>query len=445
LAARVFISLWLCPAVAFAQAYPAPNHSIYFGYWHGDGKFGEFPELYEYTNLYVSDVSFVQDTAIADWQTPLYAQLERAYNANKQIVLIKGPWIDHLGAQTITFSDYLDTVSDFWDNVLILVIADDVDSGDTGSDLDSIIADAKTGTGGLYDHSLPYPLFQANFGFGAFDAEMDPPVESDCLDIVAIDMYMCGNSESVEDNYAALKSQTDDAKNAVSTAGKTAVLIMMAYAQITGCTSWDPNTESLEILQDLAYYEAYNDTNVLAIEMFAYSRPFTGTLYYPNLAMRHRRMGAMLADVPLHSGDVVRGCGDYIETSIWTGSDAICRAACVANNADACEYNAGGTCYIEYGSGCYLEGGHGGWSALVLNSDQMEPDSVIRSCSSYTEWSPVTKSSPNECMSYCIANGANTCEYHDGNGDCFVEFGSQCTVERYSGWHATLLTPGHGG
>ena len=444
LAGRVFMSLWLCSGLVFAQAYPAPSHFIYFGYWHGDGEDGAFPELYEYTNLFVAAPNFAQYTEIEDWQTPFYAQLERAYNADRQIMLVAGPDPVENGSQTIALSDILDAASDFWDNVLILMVADDVDHSYTAAYIDGKIGRIKTDTGGLGDHSLPPPLFMANFAFDGLTQETNPALEAESLEIAGIDIYRCGNGDSAETNYDAVKSETDTAKNNVYNAGKTAMLTMMAYAMHGGC-SWASNTESLEALQDLAYYEAINDSNVLAITMYAYSRDGEGTSDYPNLAMRHRRMGAMLADVPLHSGNVVRGCSDYVENSVWTGSEAGCRAACVANKADACEYNAGGTCYFELGSGCYLEGGHGGWSALVLNSDQMEPDSVIRSCSSYTEWSPVTKSSPNECMAYCIANSANTCEYHDGNGDCFVEFGSQCTIDRFSGWHATLLTPGHGG
>jgi hypothetical protein len=69
----------------------------------------------------------------------------------------------------------------------------------------------------------------------------------------------------------------------------------------------------------------------------------------------------------------------------------------------------------------------------------MQADSAVRGCSNWSWWSPVYQPDPGSCHSYCAQNGANVCEWY-GNGDCYVEFGSGCSVQGgFPGWWAAVF------
>lgn len=69
----------------------------------------------------------------------------------------------------------------------------------------------------------------------------------------------------------------------------------------------------------------------------------------------------------------------------------------------------------------------------------MQPDSAVRGCSNWSWWSPVYQPDPGSCHTYCAQNGANACEWYV-NGDCYVEFGSGCSVQGgFPGWWAAVF------
>ncbi|HEX2254322.1 MAG TPA: WSC domain-containing protein [Thermoanaerobaculia bacterium] len=69
----------------------------------------------------------------------------------------------------------------------------------------------------------------------------------------------------------------------------------------------------------------------------------------------------------------------------------------------------------------------------------MHADSAVRGCSNWTWWAPVYQPDPGSCYTYCDQNGADACEWY-GNGDCYVEFGSGCSVQGgFSGWWAAVF------
>lgn len=69
----------------------------------------------------------------------------------------------------------------------------------------------------------------------------------------------------------------------------------------------------------------------------------------------------------------------------------------------------------------------------------MQPDSAVRGCSNWSWWSPVYQPDAGSCSAYCAQNGANACEWN-ANGDCYVEFGSGCSVQGgFPGWWATVF------
>ncbi len=69
----------------------------------------------------------------------------------------------------------------------------------------------------------------------------------------------------------------------------------------------------------------------------------------------------------------------------------------------------------------------------------MLKNSIARSCNNYQEKTPVYKKTENACLSYCSSMNANACEYEKSTHDCYVEFGTDCTIySDYKGWSASV-------
>jgi hypothetical protein len=71
----------------------------------------------------------------------------------------------------------------------------------------------------------------------------------------------------------------------------------------------------------------------------------------------------------------------------------------------------------------------------------MTGNSAIRGCTNWTWWNPVYQPNSTACLNYCLANGAEACEYYAGNGECYVEFADGgCYVENgYPDWSAVVI------
>jgi hypothetical protein len=71
----------------------------------------------------------------------------------------------------------------------------------------------------------------------------------------------------------------------------------------------------------------------------------------------------------------------------------------------------------------------------------MAADSAIRGCSGYSERIISGEGSAQACLNDCVAGGYQSCEWYEGNGDCYGENSSGgCYVEYgYSGWYAATI------
>lgn len=155
------------------------------------------------------------------------------------------------------------------------------------------------------------------------------------------------------------------------------------------------------------------------------------------------------ADAYMSSHSAVRGCSNYSEMSpVYMRTALECLDRCALYGADACEWASNGDCYVEFGDGCYVEFGHYGWSAAVLGGGGTGPGPgpgpnpsgltkgwAVRGCSNYSDLGAVYKATDAECNSYCQGAGADACEWWEGNGDCYAEFGDGCYLEDgYGSW-----------
>jgi hypothetical protein len=148
---------------------------------------------------------------------------------------------------------------------------------------------------------------------------------------------------------------------------------------------------------------------------------------------------------PMFSNSAVRQCSNYVEWSpVYQPSASACHAYCESNGANACEWHEGGDCYVEFGSGCQVESGFPGWSAFVFNeggpppSSSMTEHTAVSGCSGWWWHSPVYKPDAESCGSHCQANGADACEWEVSTGNCYVEFGSGCSLVGHGGWWAAV-------
>jgi peptidoglycan hydrolase-like protein with peptidoglycan-binding domain len=71
--------------------------------------------------------------------------------------------------------------------------------------------------------------------------------------------------------------------------------------------------------------------------------------------------------------------------------------------------------------------------------DPMTAGNAVRSCRNYVEYPAVSKSDSASCLSYCVSQGSNACEWYSQTGECFAEFGSGCSLEGgYGGWYSSV-------
>lgn len=95
---------------------------------------------------------------------------------------------------------------------------------------------------------------------------------------------------------------------------------------------------------------------------------------------------------------------------------------------------SGQTCGGSWRNSIYATG-----TATPPPGGGMQANSAVRGCSGWYWWSPVYQPDPGSCYTYCAQNGANACEWN-GNGDCYVEFGSGCSVQGgFPGWWAAVF------
>jgi hypothetical protein len=418
-----------------AQALPAPTNTNlrYLAYYGGSAQ-----DVYPYTNMALIGAN----GTLQDWQTPFADALGTAASYGKPIMLFVSMAQD---AQP-PLAEVLAVAADYWDSVAIINFYDEVDWYDPPSMLESMISDLNDA---IDSASLSRRPLMAQFGMAA--ALYGSAITASGLSIVGLTTAFSVNTLTVPQNVASFRTNLDIAKGRVADAGKQMILTMMAYNMYCGanCTNWDSNRPTLEAIQDATYGAAYaseNDSNpVIGITMFSYDR-FGGTSSHPNLMIRHKRISAAMGiNSNMQPNTAVRGCSDYVERSaVWMASVSQCRDYCVAHNADSCEWDSGSYgCYVEYGDGCHLESGFSGWYAMVLNAGQMEQESGVNGCSSFSSLQ-LSAASPNQCMNLCATADADACEYEDSTGYCYAEWGVGCFIDNWSSWHATLLRPGYG-
>jgi hypothetical protein len=356
-----------------AQALPPPTNTNlrWLAYYKATTNArGDFIDhVFTYTNMYIADPSAYG----CSWQTGFHADMGRAVNAGKRIMLLAGSF--PLCGNTVTPFEIVAQAADFWSSVDIAVCRDDVGATATAADVNGWIAEVRNAMNANNIFNNPYFMVE----FSLDGARNSSGISASDLNVVGVELYNFGlllppGDPDRATNVRYLDFYIPGVKNRARYAGKQVVLTMQAY-DVNG--SWT-NTSTLEVLQDPVYMNAYADPVVMAITMFAYSRT-GGTVDYPLLETHHRLIasamriasyqnpGVEINDMAPASG--VRGCTNFVAwPPVFKPDHSSCLTHCTANNANACEwFQNTGDCYVEFGSDCYVDTtAFGGWWALVL-------------------------------------------------------------------------------
>ncbi|MBI2674404.1 MAG: hypothetical protein HYX22_01565 [Candidatus Yanofskybacteria bacterium] len=283
--------------VAVANTLPAPNHSIFFGYYHADAQYGDFKnEVKDYTNtqIIIGD-SWIRppDVAESDIQK-LNEALSETAALGQKIVLIPSGDLDII----------LNAAAPFWDNVAFIYFADEPnwDKATTEENIGSFKNKIRRAGLSQKEIAINYTPEQILSGTG---------YQAGNLNIVGFEAYVDPAQQNNQDIVADLNAQIDNLKQKIG--NKQMFIVIQAYDR-NG--DWK-NITSLQNIQIPPYLAAYNDERVIGLLMFSYARP-GGTRDNPILAEQHRliwqAMQGLTVDVDPKNIPAVA------PTSVWSPS-----------------------------------------------------------------------------------------------------------------------------
>jgi hypothetical protein len=287
---------------------PAPTNPnlTRFGYYFVNEKNGDDTgSVWAYTNIYVAipDNVVVSEATFSEWQSAFDAQLNKATFNHKPIYLVMtecGITVFNC-ASYVTWDNILDVARNYWGQIAWVEVAHE--KSRTLADMDWRVSlyNGKAGARGLPGRSLGATI-------SPDDILTTDAIYSSGLSWVDIEAYEpCDVTDCSRQNWDTTSLVSDlnnylyQAKSRVAwTAGKQIFLTGQAYDRLY----WT-NMTTLEALQRPVYLNAYNDSSVIGILMFAYNRS-GGTKDHPVLKPAHCEIAAAMSIGP--------GCSFTIRT-----------------------------------------------------------------------------------------------------------------------------------
>jgi hypothetical protein len=289
----------LAPVRAAAQALPAPNHPIEFGYWFSDGRYpiaegiynDYMDEVFYYNSLYIA-IPGGWDTG-ADWRPLLAASMAKATAANKKIYLLLsdgGPGF----TVPVTVDAILDVVTPYWSSVSIVEVAHETSESAAAVDALTTTIIGKLNARGLA--LKPFAIMQT--GSQSIDPNYSARSAS-LISYIGIEAYF-----NVGDSLASVDAFIATAKSYVP-AGKNIHLVGQGYDRASAAgscpsaTDWRCHIPELVAIQSQTYLNAYNDTRVHLLSFFNYGRQnvglgLGGSRFHFALKVPHKRIAEKL-------------------------------------------------------------------------------------------------------------------------------------------------------
>jgi hypothetical protein len=272
-----------------ANPLPAPNHAMDYGYyfveWKNPNDFATArAEVNGYTNLYYASLaSYVSDLTDSEKLQLLGQSLANAVAEGRHIHLNL-----ELNHYPSTLDGVLDTAAPYWDHIVRVELADEPSW--TRAEMESWINTVNSklsargltpspqGLGVMYVYNKPLPDSKnaAGLGWIGIEAYLDYPGSPDPQ----------VNIDNLNTSVSRAMSQVPGSKNII--------LVPMAYDRNGQWT----NIDTLRDLQIPTYLLAYNDSRVISINMFSYTRA-GGTRDHPELKTPHRLMGERILGISI--------------------------------------------------------------------------------------------------------------------------------------------------
>ena len=308
IAAIAFAATLSAQQQPFQQDLPAPAPPVdqptpfkYFGYFHTDGRYGDFTESVRgYTNTYVADLCGY-DTGPYDCTNlseldaaaeQFRISLQRAVAQGKHIFLRLNDdvhdWVVDRSVQE---------AAPYWSSVKLIEAFHEKSAWSAEMVSNRINAVKAVFT----HHGVTAPVGGMGGTYGVIDIspdEGDPPatqgIHAGNLDFVAVEAYRKAFASFLPPpqynghaHYMTAKL-TEAKQRIVNTTNKKIIWIPMAYDQC--CNPTYTNISELIKLQDVPYFQAYNDARVIGLVMFAYGRgEGAGTADHFELQLRHTK------------------------------------------------------------------------------------------------------------------------------------------------------------
>lgn len=257
---------------------PAPNHTIRYGYYYADGRYGDHTaEVNPYTDLYIAlPRGYITDL---DWR-PLFQDSMMKAAANDRIIFLQ---MD----EEFLWDEVLAIAAPYWSRIEMVEVGHETDWSRAETDAKITRLRGRISAHGLGQRpvGIVWSIGQAL----TYDA-----VNAAGLDWVGIEAYVdAPGSPNSQDNIDLMNRQVNTAKARVP-AGKEIVLVMQAYDRNFNWT----NIPTLVDLQIPTYLLAYNDPRVIAIFMFSYARP-GGSRDHPELKVPHQMIAEKILGIDI--------------------------------------------------------------------------------------------------------------------------------------------------
>lgn len=245
---------------------PAPNHSIDYGYYgvvgiqgSDDHEIDFSGEVNCYTNTYIAGRATYK--YLTNWAALLDGDLALAVSQGRRIEL--GLSIENSNYWTNTYLDeILNVAAPYWDHIVSVEIAGEPDWNQTTMEQKILKVQMALVEHGLAYRPLGVMLYPGCDNFDLF-------ANAAGLDWIGIEAYLDGPGyDFTWDNIGYFYHNYTQTINRVP-ADKDIVLAQMSYNRNGTWT----NMDTLRDLQIPTYLLAYNNPRVIAIRMFAYSRP----------------------------------------------------------------------------------------------------------------------------------------------------------------------------
>ncbi|MEK7138657.1 MAG: pilin [Patescibacteria group bacterium] len=235
---------------------PAPNHQMWFGYYHVDSQYGDFKtEVKDYTNIQIIlEESWIRPPDITNLDI---AKLNEAFDESIGL----GHKIVYMPSKnSANWDQSINFAKPYWNYIEFIYLYDEPgwNKGTTEQQISNFKQLISAAGLSQKPIAINYTSAQILNGDG---------YQAGNLDIVGIEAYMDVSQQNSNKLVEDLNKQIDQQKQKIG--NKKIFIVIQAYDRNGTWT----NLNSLISMQTPPYLKAYNDSRVIGLFAFTYARP----------------------------------------------------------------------------------------------------------------------------------------------------------------------------